>query len=152
MPYPQITGVLASIPTKFGGDIAQWMSQLHSGIDIGAGEPTLKPLIGTDWRFKTGRHRYIDAQPTPNEIAVNVANQAGARTIDIPVLASGSNVPVFTSLQATLSNKVLDSDNNIVFQNIPAASIIDRLTKGQQEANSVYTDQANSFGAFDQKY
>jgi hypothetical protein len=154
MPYPEIIGVIASIPEKFGGDIAQWMSQLHKGIDIAAttSDPTLRPLIGTDWRFKTGRHRYIDAQATPNEIAVNVANQAGARTIDIPVLAAGTNVPLYLSLQQTPTNKVLDATNNITFLNVPAASIINRLAKSQEHVANVYTDQANTFGAFDQKY
>jgi hypothetical protein len=152
MVYPEITGVLASITTKFGGDIAQWMSQLHKGIDIGASDSTLKPLINTDWRYKTGRLRFIDAQLPPNEITHNIANQPGARSIDWPVLAAGANVPLFLTLQQTPTNKILDSNNNITFLNVPSGSLTDRLAKSQQVENTVYTDQVNTFGAFDQKF
>lgn len=152
MPYPEILNVLASIETKFGGDISQWMSQLHKGINIAASDPSLKPLIGTDWRYQSGRLRFIDAQPTPNEIAVNVENQAGARTIDIPVLAEGVNIPVYVSLQQTMMNKNLNSENGITFQNVPAESIINRLAKLQQEASTVYNNQQNDFGEHDQLF
>jgi hypothetical protein len=149
MPYPEITGILTSIATKFGGDITQWISQLLKGIDIGVTDPTLKPLINTDWRFKTGRLRLIDTQPTPNEVNYALENQTGSRTITIPVLDAAGNVPLFTDLAQTVKNKIINANDNNTFQNVPANSISGVISTGNLPATNVYTDVAAVFGAFD---
>lgn len=148
MPYPEITGILTSIATKFGGDITQWISQLLKGIDIGV-DPTLKPLINTDWRFKTNRLRFIDAQSTPNEITHVVSNQSGARTITIPVLDAAGNVPLYADLGQTMKNKNIDANNGNVFANVPSSSISGVISPASLPATNVYTDASAIFGAFD---
>ena len=153
MGWPTITGVVATIATKFGGDITQGLAQLFSNIDIGAIDSTWKPLVNTDFRFRSGRLRIRDNATTPNEIDTTVLNQSGARTIQIPILDSTPNIPVYLSMNQTLTNKTIDAQDNNLVNILPSQlSTSERLTKLNQHVATVYNDQANNFGAFDQKF
>ncbi len=151
MGWPTISGVMSSIPTKFGGDISQTLSNLFSNIDIAVADATWKPLVNTDVRFRSGRLRFSDESVVPNEIQHTVVNQGGARTIQIPLLDAAPNVPVYASLAQTLTGKIMSGTNNS-FSNIPISSLTGSFGKPNMPATTVYTDQTNTFGAFDQKF
>jgi copper-binding protein NosD len=126
MPYPTISGALATIATKFGGDVMNVFNMLFGGVDVAATDATLKPKINTRFRFLTQKLAFMDATtPTPREVEVSVANQStDGRRINIPNLDDAVNDFVFTNEPARLFEKTLDGNDGNIFANIPASAFI----------------------------
>jgi hypothetical protein len=141
MGFPTISGQLATIAAKFGGDVMNLIQQFLSGIDIAASDSTNKPIINTETRWRSGKLRFQDAStPTRREIDITLANQGGTRTVHIPALTDALQELVFAIQAQRIYNKTLDADDGNDFANIPQ-SAIDGFTSVLLGAQNVGTGQ-----------
>lgn len=58
--WDQITGAIGSTTSAFGGEWGNYISKLLTGEDIGLIDPTKKPNINTEFRFRTEKLRLND--------------------------------------------------------------------------------------------
>lgn len=121
MPYPTIASPKTTSGTSFGGDVPNKIQRLLNDFDIADVDPTDKPRINTDFRFRNQR-LHIFAGAT-NFVIKHKTNTLGADVfVTYPANLEADNEFVFASLGQTLTTKGINCDDNSV-SNIRNANI-----------------------------
>jgi hypothetical protein len=119
--WETLSDAIATDSDQFGGAYLNRITQLLIGADIGVSDPTLAPIIGTKWTFKSGMLWFQDVAGThtvnliPDTQSVNVVIKTPAQSFTPDYL-------VLRTQAETLQNKVLSGTQN-TFSNIPDSAL-----------------------------
>jgi len=150
---------LTAATPKVGIDL-RLISLAAADFDVATDLGTIDRGLVPVW---TGIHSFRDNNFQINNPAntfqyiFGTAALAADRTVELPLL-SGNDTFTFNAFAATLTNKTLDADNNTV-TNINDSEIgthtttkITTNSKSLLNSAIAYNDQANTFGAFAQRF
>jgi hypothetical protein len=148
--WDKINIPIASTTTTFGGEWGNLISDLFNGVDIGLSDPTKKPLINTDFRFKSGKLRFLDSDSS-HEIKISADDIDTGSTRNIRIRRMNApyeeDFMVLEGLSQELFNKTINFANNTI-SNIPGSAIADAsiaTAKLIDSANFAMKNAANIF-------
>jgi hypothetical protein len=121
MPFPKITGPVATDLATYGGDYVNMLSDLFGGVDVQAqsvgGAAVGQVLIGTPWKHKQLTF-YIQSGDVP---AKNVQIKGPAtinvdKVLNIPTMAVGNDLDTILSQNAiqAIIGKTIDLSVNVI--------------------------------------
>lgn len=112
--WDQITGAIGSTTSAFGGEWGNYISKLLTGEDIGLIDPTKKPNINTEFRFRSEKLRLNDTDDSHqltfvvDDIDTGPIRKVHIRRMNNP---NEQDYMVLESQPQTLSSKTLSSPN-----------------------------------------
>lgn len=113
MVWETLADAVASDASQFGGQYLNRISQLMTGTDIATTDATLKPLIGTDWRFKSGR-LFIQDSGNNNTVQVISDDQTVNTIVKIPIQTQSTDYISLRNQTETLTHKTIDATQNTI--------------------------------------
>ncbi len=115
MTFPRIQNSKTTIFNTFGGDALNKIQELFGGINIAATDATNKPLIDTDFRFKSNRLILLDADQA-SEVRFVLPTLSSNVSITMPtsMLTSEANELLFSKTTQTIINKTIAAGSNSI--------------------------------------
>ena len=104
-----------SSSTQFAGDVINKLSDLFSSINIAQADLTNKPTVNTEMRFYPDTLRLMD-----NDLShqfyfdTSGANVSEHKGMIIPQLTAGSDTLLVEAQTATMTNKIINTDQNSI--------------------------------------
>lgn len=111
--WETLIDALASDSDRFGGQYLNRLSSLFTGNDIGAVDSTLKPIIGTDWKFRSGNF-FLNDSNNDNTIQILPDNQTVNTIAKIPTQSFTPDYIVLRKQSEELENKIIDGTKNTI--------------------------------------
>ncbi len=115
--WDKITGALGSTTSAFGGGWGNFISDLFNGEDIGLIDPTKKPNINTEFRFRNEKLRLFDVDDSHqvtfyiDDIDVGPTRKVKIRRMNTPF---EDDYMMLEGMPQTSLNKTIDSTLNTV--------------------------------------
>lgn len=142
------------LATNAAGTDLEWKTISAGGGDVFLGQANT--FGDFDNKFRSGKLKLTNPANTFDYVFTGAAITAN-RTVTMPLL-TGNDVLATEAFAQTLTNKTIAAGSNtisgIVDAHISAhtSTKVTITAKGQLNSALVYTDQANTFGAFDQQF
>lgn len=122
MVFQKISPEGTSTPAQFAGDVVNKISDLFSSVNIAQTDITNKPAINTETRFFPSKLRLLDTDLSHEfYFDTSSVDLNENKAIVIPLLTASSDTLLFASQAATVANKTVNIDTNLIKHSVTNA-------------------------------